>query len=81
MRNACMTAHRAAGMVCMLVSMVTATEPNYVETTVFQDENQTETKKIITREYSDGLGRSIQTQTRLNTAPSTTCLISATLYD
>jgi hypothetical protein len=56
--------------------------PNYVETMVYQ-ENGNNTTALVTRGYSDGLGRSIQTRARINPFSGYTygSLVSATKYD
>jgi YD repeat-containing protein len=56
--------------------------PNYVETRVYQAENNNSTA-LVSREYSDGLGRSLQTKTHLNTAVGSdiNAVANASLYD
>jgi hypothetical protein len=63
-----------------LTALWAQTTPNYVETTVFQEENDNSTALVAT-EYSDGLGRAIQSRKRINLNANYSALLSGTLFD
>jgi hypothetical protein len=66
-----------SGAILLFVSLAAAVEPNFVRTTVY-GVGQNGTANIVATDYSDGLGRSIQSKVKID---DTTDRVSCTFYE
>jgi hypothetical protein len=58
------------------------TTPNYVRSTIYQDQNASDNTALISVGFSDGLGRAMQAQSRFNDgATPGKYIVSGTTYD